>query len=102
MILDIGNKTAEEFDKKISKAKTIIWSGPLGMTDKKTYRRGSIRVARAIVKSRKAFSIAGGGETVLFLKQYGFDKKFSFISTGGGAMLDFLAGKKLPGIETLK
>jgi len=101
-ILDIGRKTAEAFSKKILKAKTIIWSGPLGMTDQKAYQRGSICVANAIVKNRKAFSIAGGGETVLFLQKYGFDKKFSFISTGGGAMLDFLAGKKLPGIEALK
>jgi len=102
MILDIGPKTAKEFGVKIAAAKTIIWSGPLGMTDQKKYRRGSMRVASAIVKNRKAFSVAGGGETVLFLKKYGFDEKFSFISTGGGAMLDFLAGEKLPGIEALK
>ena len=102
MILDIGIKTAKEYGKKIANAKTIIWSGPVGMTDKKTYQVGSMRIASAIVKNRKAFSVSGGGETVAFLKKYGFDKKFSFISTGGGAMLDYLAGKKLPGIEALK
>jgi phosphoglycerate kinase len=102
MILDIGAKTAEDFGRKIAKAKTIIWSGPLGMTDKKAYQRGSMRIAAAIVKNRTAFSVAGGGETVLFLKKYGFEKKFSFLSTGGGAMLEYLAGKKLPGIEVLK
>jgi 3-phosphoglycerate kinase len=101
-ILDLGAKTMETFDKKIAGAKTILWSGPVGITDHKPYDRGTAELARAIAKNRKAFSIAGGGETVAFLKKIGLDKKFSFISTGGGAMLDFLAGKKLPGIEALK
>jgi phosphoglycerate kinase len=101
-ILDIGAKTVKSFNEKIAAAKTIIWSGPLGMTDKKAYEHGSILVARAIAKNRSAFSVAGGGETVQFLKKHRFDKKFSFVSTGGGAMLDFLAGEKLPGIEALK
>ncbi len=101
-ILDIGPKSAAYFGKIVGAAKTIIWSGPLGQTGKKPFDKGSIAMARAIVKNKKAFSVSGGGETVEFLKQHGFDKKFSFISTGGGAMLDFLAGKKLPGIEALK
>ncbi|MFZ1074933.1 MAG: phosphoglycerate kinase, partial [Minisyncoccia bacterium] len=62
----------------------------------------SIAIARAIGRNRHAFSVSGGGETVMFLKKYKLDKKCSFISTGGGAMVDFLAGKKLPGIEALK
>jgi phosphoglycerate kinase len=101
-ILDVGPKTVEDFNKKIATARTIIWSGPLGLIEKKAYTKGSIAIAKAIGKNRKAFSVSGGGETVMFLKQYGLDKKFSFISTGGGAMVDFLAGKKLPGIEALK
>ncbi len=101
-IFDIGVKTAQQFSTIISDAKTIIWSGPVGMTEKRAYEHGSASVARAIIKNRSAFSIVGGGETVAFLKKHGLDKKFSFISTGGGAMLDFLAGKKLPGIEALK
>jgi phosphoglycerate kinase len=101
-ILDIGPKTIRAFDKKIGAARTIIWSGPLGLIEKKKYTKGSVAVARAIARNRRAFSVSGGGETVMFLKQYGLDKKFSFISTGGGAMVDFLAGKKLPGIEALK
>ena len=101
-ILDVGPKTVRMFDKKIAAARTIIWSGPLGMIEKNAYAKASIAVARAIVKNRRAFSVSGGGETVSFLKQHGLDKKFSFISTGGGAMVDFLAGKKLPGIEALK
>ena len=101
-ILDIGPKTAVAFCKKIATARTIIWSGPLGLIEKKQYAKGSIAIARAIGKNRKAFSVSGGGETVMFLKQYKLDKKFSFISTGGGAMVDFLAGRKLPGIEALR
>lgn len=101
-IWDIGPKTAAMFSAKIAKAKTVIWSGPLGFIEKPAYAKGSIVVAKAIVKNRKAFSLTGGGETVMFLKQYHFDEKFSFISTGGGAMIDFLAGKKLPGIVALE
>jgi phosphoglycerate kinase len=101
-ILDVGPKTIRAFNKKIAAARTIIWSGPLGLIEKKQYTKGSVAVARAIGRNRRAFSVSGGGETVMFLKQYKLDKKFSFISTGGGAMVDFLAGKKLPGIEALK
>ncbi len=101
-IFDIGSKTTEFFSKIVGKARTIIWSGPLGFFEKKPFDKGSIAVARALLRNKKAFSLAGGGETVMFLKKFGFDKKFSFISTGGGAMLEFLEGKKLPGIEALK
>jgi phosphoglycerate kinase len=101
-ILDLGPGTVSDFSKKISTAGTIIWSGPLGLIEKKQYAKASIAVARAVTRNRRAFSVSGGGETVMFLKEYGLDKKFSFISTGGGAMIDFLAGKKLPGIEALK
>jgi len=101
-ILDIGPKTEKLFAKKLFTARTIIWSGPMGFIEKPPFERGNLAIARAIVKNRKAFSITGGGETVMFLKKYHLDKKFSFISTGGGAMLEFLAGEKLPGIEALK
>ena len=101
-IVDIGTKTIRTFNEKIAGAKTILWSGPVGMADHTPYDRGSKAIAYAIVKNRRAFKIAGGGETVLFLKKIRIDTKFSFISTGGSAMLDYLAGKKLPGIEALK
>lgn len=102
MIWDFGPKTIKAFSKSIATSRTILWSGPISFIERRKYARGSILIARAIIKNRRAFSIAGGGETVMFLKQYGLDKKFSFISTGGGAMIDFLGGKKLPGIEALK
>lgn len=101
-ILDIGEKTAVLFGQAISQAKTIIWNGPLGLIEDKRFDDGTIAIARAIGKNRRAYSLAGGGETVMFLKKYKLDKNFSFISTGGGAMLEFLAGEKLPGIEALK
>ena len=101
-IVDIGPRTAQLFAKEIARASMIIWSGPLGVIDQKPYDKGSLAVARAIAKNRRAITIAGGGETVMFLKRIHLDKKFTFLSTGGGAMLDFLAGKKLPGIEALK
>jgi phosphoglycerate kinase len=105
-IWDIGPKTAAAFSKKIVGARTILWSGPLGLIEKPAYAHGSIAIARAIARATaapsRAFSISGGGETIMFLKKYKLDKKFSFISTGGGAMIDFLAGKKLPGVVALE
>jgi phosphoglycerate kinase len=101
-ILDIGPATAKDFSRIIAGAGTIVWSGPMGMTDDARYGKGTLAVARAIANNRKAFSVVGGGETVAFLKEHKLEKKMGFLSTGGGAMLDFLAGKKLPGIEALK
>jgi phosphoglycerate kinase len=101
-ILDIGPETAKLYVRKLRGARTIIWAGPMGYIEKKKFAQGNLAVARAIAANRKAFSVTGGGETVMFLKKHKLDKKFGFISTGGGAMLEFLAGKKLPGIEALK
>lgn len=100
-IVDVGPKSCAAFKRKIAGAKTIVWSGPLGLIDMRAYE-GSLKIAQAIAKNRKALSVAGGGETVMFLKRVRLDQKFTFVSTGGGAMLEFLAGKKLPGIEALK
>ncbi len=102
MILDIGPKTAKLFAEKLKTAKTILWSGPMGLIEKAPFRKGNLAIAKAIAANRQAFSVTGGGETVMFLKKYKLDKKFSFISTGGGAMLDFLAGEELPGIAVLQ
>lgn len=101
-ILDIGPRTCQLYAQKLKVARTVIWAGPMGYIEKKKFAQGNLAVARAIAANREAFSVTGGGETVMFLKKYNLDKKFSFISTGGGAMLEFLAGKKLPGIEALK
>lgn len=99
--LDIGPKTIEKYKKIIDKAKTIIWNGPLGRFEDEQYREGSEKIARAIATS-SAFSIVGGGDTDKLVRVLGLvPDDFGLISTGGGAMLSFLAGKELPAIEAL-
>lgn len=98
---DIGPVTIKNFGSLIRRAKTIVWNGPLGFAERREFAKGTVAVARVIVKSR-TFSVVGGGDTVALLSQYGVLKGFSHVSTGGGAMLEFLAGKKLPGVEVLK
>ncbi len=100
LVLDIGPLTAEEYVKEIKKAKTIIWNGPVGKFEDKRYVIGSRILAKAVAASR-AFSIIGGGETTQLILMLGLRKKIGFLSTGGGAMLEFLAGEKLPGIVAL-
>lgn len=99
--LDIGIKTRKIYTNELKKARAIFWSGPLGFTEKNKFAGGTLAVARAIAENRKALKIAGGGETVSFLRKHKLAKKFTFISTGGGALLDYLAGQKLPGISAL-
>lgn len=97
---DIGIQTIKEYKKIIARAKTIIWSGPLGNIENPPYDRGTEAIVEAIINS-KAFSVVGGGDTTEFLARRGLLKKFSFVSTGGGAMLTFLAGKPLPAFKAL-
>ncbi len=100
-ICDIGPLTVRQFTEVIKGAKTIIWSGPMGVFEDPRYRAGTALIAKAIAKS-KAFSVVGGGETIQFIVQSRMTDKFDFLSTGGGAMLAVLGGKKLPGVEALK
>jgi 3-phosphoglycerate kinase len=100
--LDISEKTIEIFKEKIRSAKTIFWAGPLGKIEDKRYQRGTLEIAKEIGKlKRKLFSVVGGGDTVEFLNKFSLIKNFDFISSGGGAMLEFLAGEKMPGLEAL-
>lgn len=101
-ILDLGPETTATFVRLVRGARTILWSGPLGLAEKVAFAKSSVAVADAIAKNRRAVSITGGGETVAFLRAHKFDSSFSFVSTGGSAMLDFLSGKKLPGIRVLE
>jgi len=98
LIQDIGKETIRNFSQIISQSKTIVWNGPMGCFEDKRFRNGTFSLAQAIV-SAKAFSLVGGGETLLALKQSKVREKFSFLSTGGGAMLQFLSGKKMPCLE---
>ena len=99
--LDIGPETIKMFSGIIKKAKTILWSGPLGYFEDPKYERGTKEIAQEIVKNKKAFKIAGGGDTVFALSKFGLREKFNHISTGGGAMLAFLGGEELPGLKAL-
>ncbi len=101
-IRDIGPESIKLFTHEITAAKTIIWNGPLGNILDTRFRNGTREIARAVARNKQAFTVVGGGETVMFLKKMKLDRKIGFISTGGGAMLDFLAGKELPGIRALE
>jgi phosphoglycerate kinase len=101
MILDIGPQTAELLAGVIALAGTIIWNGPVGVFEFDQFGAGTARIARAIAES-KAFSIAGGGDTLAAIAKYGIADKVSYMSTGGGAFLEFLEGKQLPAIEILE
>jgi len=100
VISDIGPGTIKEFIDIISNSKIIIWNGPLGRTEIEKFSRGSEEISKAIVNSG-AFSVVGGGDTIAFLEKEGLIDKFNYICTGGGAMLEFLAGNKLPGLSAL-
>lgn len=98
---DIGPKTVQLFLQEIKKAKMIIWNGPMGLVEKKPFDRASEAIARTIIQSR-SYSVVGGGDTVTFINKLKLEKRFNYISTGGGAMLEYLAKETLPGIEALK
>ena len=103
MGLDIGPRTIELFSQEISRARTIVWNGPLGMFEKPAFAQGTLAIARAVAAATTsgATSIIGGGDSVAAAEQSGVAKQISHISTGGGASLEFLAGEKLPGVEAL-
>jgi 3-phosphoglycerate kinase len=100
-ILDIGKHTVNFYSEIIKKSKTIIWNGPMGYIEDEKFRSGTVGIIEALKKS-KAYSVVGGGETASLILRLGLQKNVSFLSVGGGAMLEFLAGNKLPGIEALK
>ena len=100
MGVDIGEKTIENMGKEISKAMTIIWNGPLGVFEYVNFANGTKKIAEKIADT-DCVSIVGGGDSAAAVKQMGLEKEFSHISTGGGATLELLEGKKLPGVESL-
>ena len=101
LILDIGPKTAAHLAAILGKAGTIVWNGPVGVFEFDRFGEGTKTLAQAIAGS-PAFSIAGGGDTVAAIAKYGIENKIGYISTGGGAFLEFLEGKKLPAVEILE
>lgn len=100
-IFDLGKKTVEQYVKIILEAKSIVVSGPMGVYENKEFNYGTKGVLEAIANS-KAFSLAGGGNTIAAIQEYGLSKKIGYISTAGGALIEFLMGKKLPGVAALE
>ena len=104
MILDIGPKTIKIIDNLIDKSNTILWNGPAGYFENPKFANGSIKIAEKIIKnnkSNKIYSVAGGGDTVSLLNNLNVINNFNFVSTAGGAFLEYLEGKELPGIKAL-
>lgn len=101
LILDIGPRTAERYAAILARAGTIVWNGPVGVFEVDQFGGGTERIARAVADSA-AFSIAGGGDTLAALEKYRLSNRISYISTGGGAFLEFLEGKKLPAVAILE
>ncbi|QKJ62101.1 phosphoglycerate kinase [Flavobacterium sp. M31R6] len=101
--LDAGPKSLENFEKVIMESKTILWNGPLGVFEMETFAKGTIALGNyiAAATANGAFSLVGGGDSVAAVKQFGFEDKMSYVSTGGGAMLEMLEGRTLPGIAAI-
>jgi phosphoglycerate kinase len=101
--LDAGPKSLEQFKKVILESKTILWNGPLGVFEMPTFAKGTIQLGEFIAEATAngAFSLVGGGDSVAAVKQFGLEEKMSYVSTGGGAMLEMLEGRVLPGIQAI-
>lgn len=101
--LDAGPKSLELFKEVILKSKTILWNGPVGVFEMTSFENGTVKVGEFIAEATKkgAFSLVGGGDSVAAVKQFGFEHQVSYVSTGGGAMLEMLEGKTLPGIQAI-
>ncbi len=104
MGLDIGEKTAKQFEEVITNSKTILWNGPMGVFEMKNFAKGTQAIAESVVKATQkgAFSLVGGGDSVAAINNYGYTDDVSYVSTGGGAMLEYVEGKILPAIAAMK
>ncbi len=104
MGLDIGNKAIETFSKLIKQSKTILWNGPVGVFEMPNFANGTASVAKAIAEAtvNGAFSLIGGGDSAAAVNQLGYGEQMSYISTGGGALLEYMEGKELPGVKALE
>ena len=101
MGLDIGEKSVELFKKALEGAQTVVWNGPMGVFEMSNYANGTIGVCKAIAELKDAKTIIGGGDSAAAAIQLGFADKFSHISTGGGASMEYLEGKVLPGVAAI-
>ncbi|MBW7892969.1 MAG: phosphoglycerate kinase, partial [Chitinophagaceae bacterium] len=101
--LDIGEVAREEFANVIKRSKTILWNGPMGVFEMEKFQSGTRAIAEAVAEATQhgAYSLVGGGDSVAAVNQFGFADKVSYVSTGGGAMLEYFEGKTLPGIAAV-
>ena len=104
MGLDIGTEASEAFAKVIESSKTVLWNGPMGVFELPNFAKGTIRVAEAVVKATEngGFSLIGGGDSAAAVNNLGFGERVSYVSTGGGALLEYMEGKELPGVKALE
>ncbi len=104
MGLDVAEKTIELYSKVIKNSATILWNGPMGVFEMDNFSEGTVEIAKAIAEAtaKGAYSLIGGGDSVAAVNKMGFANKVSYVSTGGGAMLEYLEGKELPGIKAIK
>ncbi len=104
MGLDVGTGTIEAFADVIMNSRTILWNGPMGVFEMPSFQKGTVSIAQAIAESTAngAFSLVGGGDSVAAVNKFGLADKVSYVSTGGGAMLEYIEGKVLPGIKAIK
>jgi len=103
MGLDVGERTRRDVDEVIRKSRTILWNGPMGVFEMPNFAAGTVALGESIAAATAegAFSLVGGGDSVAFVKKFGYDDKVSYVSTGGGAMLESLEGKELPGVKAI-
>lgn len=101
MALDIGPKTVEAFDEVLKSAKTVVWNGPMGVAEMSNFAEGTIKICESLANLKDAITIIGGGDSATAAENLGFSDKFSHVSTGGGASLEYLEGKELPGLKAI-
>ncbi|MNR25259.1 Phosphoglycerate kinase [compost metagenome] len=104
MGLDIGTKSVELFSDIIKNSKTLLWNGPMGVFEMENFQQGTKAVAEAVVEATKngAFSLIGGGDSAAAIAKFGLEDEVSYVSTGGGALLEYMEGKELPGVAAIQ
>ena len=104
MGLDIGEESILKFSELIEESKTILWNGPMGVFEMQNFQKGTVEIAKAIVRATEkgAFSLVGGGDSVAAINQFNMSDQVSYVSTGGGALLEYIEGKELPGIKAIR